>query len=221
MLLQDDKIIATLNKVRIVREHLAHHCVAPLTPVLSVMNLHWAVQDIYALEITMLEISFQADFVGGNSERYDGVRARILVNSNLTHEMKRFVAVKELSHLMNDEKDEWSTLGVETIRGLMKEFELSKNNGEGHPTPTPALQSEMLALVAAIELIYPFEFRAADASKLAENRTTIARIALEHEAPAYIIELALENQDFFAQCWNAIEAEANQATTSAETPRAA
>lgn len=174
-------------------------------PVLSVMNLHWAVQDIYGLKVEMFEVSFKAEFVGGNSERYDGVRARILVNSNLRHELKRFVAVKELCHLMNDEEDEWSTMGVETIRGLMKERELSRNNGDGHPEPSPALQSEMLAMVGAIELIYPYEFRDADMAKLAAEETTIARIALEHEAPAHIIEQALEHHAFFTESWDAIE----------------
>lgn len=204
MLLEREKILATLNKVRIVREHLKRVCLESQGPVLSVMNLHYVIQDIYGLQIEMLEVLFESNLIGGNSERYDGKGARILVSSTLSHELKRFVTIKELCHIMNDEKDEWSTLGVETIRGLMKEVELIKKNGDGHPTPTPALQSEMLAMIAAIELSYPFEFREIDIRKIAAEETTLAKIALEHQIPAYIVEHALDQHAFFVEFWNVI-----------------
>lgn len=204
MLLDDEKLTATLNKVRVIREHMATgHCEPG--PVLKVMDLHWAVGDAYDLTIEMLEVSFDGQHFRGKVERYSGQRARILVRVPQPPEFMRFVAVKELCHLMNDEQDDWSALGAETISNLLREWELCQADGVGLQSPADSLQSEYLAEIGAIELMYPFEYREADVQKLANGETTIAKIALEHEAPAYAIEQALAHHETFKAFWTAIE----------------
>jgi hypothetical protein len=203
MLLDPDKLTAVLNKVRVIREHMAKGYCEP-GPILSVMDLHWAVGDAYDLEIEMLEVSFDGTNFRGKVERYSGKRARILVRAEQSPSFMRFVTVKELSHLMNDEEDDWSSLGVETITNLMKEWEMCADGGDGHKNPANPLQSEALAEIGAIELMYPFEFREADIAKLAAGTTTIEAIALEHEAPSYAIEQALGHHETFKACWKAI-----------------
>jgi Zn-dependent peptidase ImmA (M78 family) len=201
MLIDPEKLIPVLKKVRAVREHLQKLCPEPQGPSLRVMNLHWAIQDMYALNIEMLEVSFEGKHLLGKVERYDDGRARILVKSSQTDEEKRFVAVKELCHLMIDEKDDWSVLGVETISGLLLEWKLQSENGVGHTNPTDPLQSEYLAEIAAIELMYPVEYRSADLKKLEANETTVARIALEHNIPAHAVDQALRHHQMIADHW--------------------
>ena len=204
MLLDPEKLTAVLNKVRVIREHMAQgHCEPGV--VLSVMDLHWAVGDAYNLEIEMLEVSFDGTNFRGKVERYEGNRARILVRAQQPPTFMRFVAVKELTHLMNDEEDDWSSLGVETISSLMKEWELCAEGGEGVEDPANPLQSEALAEIGAIELMYPFEYREDDVKKLQEGTTTIEAIALEHEAPSYAIEQALAHHETFKAYWKAID----------------
>lgn len=204
MLLDPQKLTAALNKVRVIREHMAAGFCAP-GPVLSVMDLQWAVGDAYALNIEMLEVSFDGQHFRGKVERYTGNRARILVRAQQSPEFMRFVSVKELCHLMNDEEDDWSAIGTETISNLLREWEMCLNDGVGHADPVNPLQSEYLAEIGAIELLYPFEFREADLVKLASGETTIAKIALEHEAPAYAIEQALAHHETFKKYWTAID----------------
>ncbi len=172
---------------------------------LSVMDFHWAVQDIYGLEIEMLKVSFSADHLRGKVERYSNNKARVLVRASQSPEFLRFVAVKELCHLMNDEEDDWSAAGVETITGLLKEWELRRENGTGDLDPTDPLMSEILAEIAAIEMMYPREFRANDIAKIAAKQTTTQKIALTHELPPYAIELAHRHHDILEQCWSALE----------------
>jgi Zn-dependent peptidase ImmA (M78 family) len=196
-----NKLVAVMKKVRVVRQHLKT-CHAPQLPTLSIMDLHWAIQDIYKLEIDMFEVSFDGEHVRGNVERYNNNRARIFIRQNQSDDEKRLAAVKELSHIMIDEQDDWSTNGVDTIAGLLTETKLIAENGVGHQNPTNPLQSETLAYAAAVELMYPYDFRDADIKKLETAETTIAKIALEHDVPAYAIEFALRNHATLKPCWD-------------------
>ncbi|WP_373486685.1 hypothetical protein [Blastomonas sp.] len=205
MRISGDKICAVLNKVRILREHLERECANKQGPVVSPTDVHWAVEQVYALTIEMVEVAFEASHFYGKVERYKDSRARVLVRSNLSDDMKRLVAVKELCHLAIDEQDDWSTLGLETIRGLMDEWRLLRENGEGHQNPADPLVSEMLAEIAAIEIMYPMHFRDADLAKLDANDTTIKQIALEHEIPAAAIETALDHHEILSEAWAKIE----------------
>lgn len=205
MLIGAQEITAVLNKVRVAREHLMQAWPPKDACVLSVMDFHWAVQDIYTLEIEMVKVSFAAEHVRGKVERYNNKRARVLIRAAQSPEFLRFVAVKELCHLMIDESDDWSSLGVETIQGLLKEWELVGENGTGHTNPSDPLKSEMLAEIAAIEMMYPREFRATDIAKIAANQSTLQKVALQHELPAYAIEQAHRHHDLLDACWQAID----------------
>jgi Zn-dependent peptidase ImmA (M78 family) len=199
-----EKLAAVMRKVRVVRAHLHQVCHAPQEAVLRIMDLHWAIQDIYELEIEMLEVSFDGEHVRGNVERYSDKRARIFIRAHQPDDEKRLAAVKELSHIMIDEQDDWSTNGVETITGLLTETRLVAENGVGHENPTNPLQSETLAYAAAVELMYPYDYRDADIQKLDVSQTTIAKIALEHDVPPYAIEFALRNHATLKRCWDDI-----------------
>jgi hypothetical protein len=201
MQLDPDKVIAVLQKVRVVREHLAKNCQKPQNHLLSIMDLHWAVEDIYNLKIEMWEVSYEATYSQGTVERYASDRARIFIRSDQTDFDRRFTTVKELSHIIIDEKDDWSIHGVDTIKGLVTEWRFTIEDQSAKGSPAKPLQSELLAVLAAIELMYPFEFRATDIDKLNHNLTSIAKIALTHESPEHCIEDALRQHDQIASYW--------------------
>ena len=203
MKVSGEKLNFVLNKVRVIREHLKT-CPHPQEPTVNPDDIRWAIQDLYALEIDIVEVTFTAEHLAGNIERFDNKRARILVRSGQTAPMKRFVATKELSHLAIDEQDDWSTLGVETIKNLLSEYQLLEKNGEGHQNPARSLASEILAEIAAIELLYSFEYREADIKKIEADETTINKIALEHDVPPFAIETALVHYDVLKQIWDEI-----------------
>lgn len=199
MLLEEEKIAQVFNCVTAVVDYMRNFMHEPAGLILSIDALKEAVEKVCDIQVEMHEVTFIGEHVGGTTERYDDKRARILVKSGQSPEMMRLIATKELCHVLIDEADSWSTNGAETIRGLLREWELNKNGD--HTSPASPLQSEMLAEIAAIELLYPFEFRESDLRKLANNETTVSKIALDHEAPAWSIDQALTHHETFEQCW--------------------
>lgn len=207
MLIDSEEIKRVLKKVRVAREYLAEAWPPEDACILSVMDFHAAVQKIYDIEIGMTKVSFQAEHLRGMVERNEGKPSQVWVRASQTPEFLRFVTVKEICHLMIDEKDDWSSDGIETIKGLLREWALTGENGTGHENPSDPLMSEMLAEIAAIEMMYPREFRAADVAKVANGETTVEKIALQHDLPPYAIEQALRHHQVLEDCWEGIEAE--------------
>ncbi len=204
MLIGIDKLVTVLRKVRNLREHLVKLCPAPQGPIISIMDLHWAIQDMYVLRIEMWEAAYDGEHVVGallRFPKFDPPSARIYVKAGQSEEERRYAAAKELSQIVIDEPDDFSTLGVETLSALLVEWKLASENGVGHPKPSDVLQSEQLAEIAAIELMYPFEFRANDLKKIENGETSIARIALEHRVPEHAIEQAFRHHVTIANCW--------------------
>jgi hypothetical protein len=197
MLIPHDEILRTFRKVKAVREHMRLYHVGNACHQFSVESFQDTVADMYGLRIEKWEVLTTATRVAGNVERYEDGRAVILVRADLSDAMKRFVAVKELCHLMIDEDDDWSSAGVETVQGMKVELDLNAA-GEGVTNPTRTQKSEMLAWLAAIELMYPCEFHGADKEKLDEGETTVAQLGLYHDMPPHILEAAFRHPDVFA-----------------------
>lgn len=204
MQITGEQLNIVIDKVRVLREHLKH-CPHPCEPALNPDDLHWAVQDVYKLDIEILEVPFAAEHTGGTVERYRD-RAKILIRSDLPVSMKRFIAVKELAHIAVDSEDDWSTSGVETIKSLLTEWELVEKNGDGHLNPERPLASELLAEIAAIEMMYPFEYRGSDLEKLQRGETSFTKIALEHDMPEFAVETALHHHETLSKVWQAVNA---------------
>src|SRR5262245_4654793 len=74
----------------------------------SVENIQTIIARLTGLKIEKYLVDFEGSAVRGNLERYDD-RAVIHVRKTQTEEEQRFVAVKELFHLLADEKSEFST----------------------------------------------------------------------------------------------------------------
>lgn len=197
MHISNDRIAVMLKKVAVLREQLGALCLAKQEPALRVMDLHFVVEQVYGLKIEMIEVDFAAVYLRGKVERYANNTARVLVRSGVADTDKRLATVKELCHLALDEKEDWSTDGCIMVDALIDESR-AYLKGKGIEAPTSPLQSEALALIAAGELMYPSEYRAADAEKLAKNETTISAIALQHDVPPFVIEHALENESILS-----------------------
>lgn len=141
---------------------------------------------MYGVTITKSQVPFEGTFLRGLMERY-AASIIIRVRKNQDDDWKRFTSVKELCHVVIDETEDWSTAGVETINDLLVEYYLTEGDAARRVT-----QSEMFAEIAAIELMYPFEFREADISKLKTSDTTHVRIANQHGLPASMVGRALD-----------------------------
>ena len=171
---------------------------------MNLADLHCAVEDICGKKIEVLEVWFEGHHLRGKTERFKDNKARVLIRSKQADDEKRLAVVKELSHILLDGDQDASTDGVETIRGLLQEWHLVRGNGIGHIDPTKPLVSEVMAHVAALELLYSDEYREADIEKLGDDRKTLKQIALEHEIPAYAVQQALDQHKDLKDFWDEI-----------------
>lgn len=197
MLISSADIERAFHKVKAVRDYMKLYHVDGESHRLSVDTLRSSVADMYGLDIELYEVITSSRRVLGNVERYTDGKAIILVKSQLDDATKRFVAVKELCHLMIDEQDDWSSSGATTLREMKVEFDSIKKNGEGVGNPSRSQVSEVLAWFAAIALMYPCEFHAADKARVDNEETTVARLALYHDMPGAALEAAFTNRDIF------------------------
>lgn len=197
MYLPPNELERTFAKVAAVRQQLRARALEGLQPQLDWRTLADVIADMYGIDILMFEVTASGRTVAGNVERYRDNRAVIMVRSQQTEDMLRFVSVKELCHIMLDEQDDWSSDAIATIREMKVEFDLAKTNGDGVLNPSRTQMSEYLALVAAVALMYPCEYHAADKAKVESGEKSIAKIALEHGMPGWAIELAFNHEHIF------------------------
>lgn len=151
---------------------------------LSIDRFKSIVCDMYAVEIDMFEVDFEGSHLRGMIEVYNGGRqAKIYIRTNQSLPWKRYVAVKELCHVVIDRKEDWSPHGIETLEKLIVgDVLLGEHNG--------AL-SERLAEVTALELVYPHEHRRPDLAKIQAGQLTYEAIAAERSIPVEIVKRVL------------------------------
>lgn len=182
------KLESTFRKVRDIQDFIRTYAKAPSSLVISVDDVKWAIEEKYGLKITLELVDFPGSYIRGMVERYDNGQANIFVKEKqdedptLNEYWHRFIATKEMAHLAIDEKEDWSVDGTETIEDLIREHEIDR----GSP-PRDGIQSEVLAEIAAVELLYPWEFRQNDIDSGKSNQ----ELSAIHKVPQYVIQRAL------------------------------
>ena len=181
------KVENVFRKVKQLKEHTDLYCLDPKRLPVSISDLARIIADMYQLKITMFEVVLVGDRLRSLVERYNDNTAVIYVKHDLTPEVQRFSATKELMHLVIDEPEDWSPAGVATLQSFFTEMSIA--NGDKHLAETRA-QSEALAEIAALETLYPYEFREQDAMDIAATKTTWPKLWLQYEVPRYMITRA-------------------------------
>jgi Zn-dependent peptidase ImmA (M78 family) len=111
----------------------------------------------------------------------------ILLRTELPEEQIRFVLCKELFHVMLDDKPESCTTDVLAhLEQVALSFPVVDSD------PSPAVKSEFLAEIAAMEFFFPYRVRAEEL-KAAGSSTgpNFPQIAGKYGLPQYLIEIYL------------------------------
>lgn len=137
--------------------------------------------------IEMRDVAFEGTYVFARVEKYKGSKAEIDVKSSLPEDWKRFVAAKELLHLVIDQEEDLSPYGDETLDKLVREGHIGVISQNGDAAPA---QSELIAEVAAMELLYPIQNRLGDLSSLLEGKVTQQKLALHYGIPVNFVDTA-------------------------------
>lgn len=146
------------------------------------------------VSIEIREVIFEATHLKGRKETYKDGRVIIEIRSNLSDFWKRFVALKELMHILVDkDEDDLTPYGDVILEKLVLEGHIGVISGDGD---TPPAQSELVAEVAAIEVIYPVVLRRADSDEIhnPDSDITMSKIGLKYEAPSPIVSTALNDE---------------------------
>lgn len=185
MILSGERTETVFRKVKQIQEELAAYVLASDRPDLSIEDFQYVIENMYGIKIEKYAVPFEANFLRGMMERYEK-RAIIYVRKDMSYELIRFTAVKEMCHIAIDQEEDWSSSGHETIRDLVSEYSI-QNDKEAEITS----QSEMLAEIAATELLYPFDHRQIDRKKVENGETTIGKIANHYKIPQFIVSRGL------------------------------
>jgi Zn-dependent peptidase ImmA (M78 family) len=171
----------------------------------SVENLQIIIGRKAGLHITKRLVDFEGTTLRGNIERYED-HAIINVRASQSENWQRFTVVKELCHVLLDTADDWSTDVVETIAGLLA---FSRLTGD----ESPAIRSEKLAEVMALELIYPLEERREDRAFI-QAGGKVSDLADKRKVPPLWIERGISDWYYEAceETWKVIGDSVNDNT---------
>jgi hypothetical protein len=142
--------------------------------------------------ISIIDVSFEGRIVGSRLERYKD-RIDIAICANQDRNWKRFCAIKELVHILIDTEIDFSPYGNERIEELLGAGLIGLASGV-NPTAIPT-QSELVAEICAIEIMYPAEQVVEDwgTNKQDTGGTPmdLDKIAIERRMPGFYVSTAL------------------------------
>lgn len=189
MYLSSAKVETVFEKVKQVKQNKKLLCLSPDHVPVSIEDLQYVIEDQYGWKISKYEVSFSADFLRGMVEKFNNGTANVYVGANQSIAAQRFTAAKELAHIMIDEEEDWSPRGQATIDNLIVEeyvpSEPPRKAADGN------IQSEALAEIAAMEILYPIEFREDDQKRVKSGEATIPQISIHFNLPEFIVGKAL------------------------------
>jgi len=212
LIITAEDALPVFHEVLKVREALRAYCLSPDKIPVSLDDLTSAIGEEYGAKVDVKVLPFKSDLVRGMIRIYDPrdgapkLYAQIIVDSELNLADTRYVATKEMSHIVlhNAENCTHDPTGI--IEFFVQDDHLAAN-GDAEPKAT---KNEKLADVAAYELLFPHELRAAAKERLDSGEDTLFSIADWLEIPEHVVEYVLRNRylAFASQVWGVIYARA-------------
>lgn len=152
----------------------------------KIENIERVVEVMTGLRIDKKEVKTGGSIIRGLTERYED-SALILIRADQPLEWKKYTTVKEYCHLVYDDEAEFEPNPLETLEQLVMRRGLDLDE-----TLSPAIISERIAEIMALEIIYPVELRQQDAATLKDGgaRAMDDLVKLRH-VPAVHIESAV------------------------------
>lgn len=194
MLIKLGVVLPVFRKVAQVRAEMDEYLLSNGTIPVPIEDLQSVVIRMYEYEIDKIEVFVErgrGQYVRAMLLIYnvtDVRRALIMVVAGQSEPWKRFAAAKELCHLVIDETEDWSHEGTNTLEALLTTYQIDLVNGGTHLAEGKQVLSEVLAEIAATEVLYPRECRAADIQALSAGQTTLAALEARYKIPRAMIQ---------------------------------
>jgi hypothetical protein len=143
-------------------------------------------EEMYGVKIsTYLSPGHKGELLRGAYLRL-GNQVGIYFDADLSEDWRRYVATKEMCHLILSDSDYFTQDPVTLIELLVYE--------ETTPLDGAApldLVSDSMTKLAAVELLFPHEYRDAAKAKLADGSKSIFGLAQDFQIPSHVIGFAL------------------------------
>ena len=157
---------------------------------IRVENLVRAVSEITNQKIEKYVVDEESDLERSKCIRY-AEGCVILVYKEADERWKRFSVVKELCHIACDDAEEMQSDTVEALVSMLPEHSDSVDDlGAGQPNQ----HAERLAEYAAVELLYPIDFRDKDIAFVESKAKTYTQISKERGVPEVFVEAYLKRK---------------------------
>lgn len=159
----------------------------------SVDNIQWIIATLCNVQIESLELEFEGRFHRAFVERFDdGARNVIYVMKSEPGNWQRISTVKELCHILIDTPGDFQPDPCRTIEGI-------KDDGiiPFHEHSMNEVDSEALAEMIAMELVYPLEFRRADREAINDG-ATLSELSDKRKVPEKYIALGTSKAHYDA-----------------------
>jgi Zn-dependent peptidase ImmA (M78 family) len=190
ILMDTEKVTGVLKTTRLIIEELKAYTINGHAPPVSIEDLHFVIEEMQKIKIEKKEVIQPAGkIVRGSMARFTD-RAIILVDSNLSDVLKRFTTAKELCQIAIDTPADFSVNPHETIKALLTTFELDNEHNGDHEVSADVVLSEILAEIAALEVLYPLDLRRIDQKAVQAKKTTWSALEAQYRVPRYYIERA-------------------------------
>ncbi|MFW7267556.1 hypothetical protein ACMAUO_06240 [Gluconacetobacter sp. Hr-1-5] len=187
MYIKDSALEDLFRKVRQTQEEIRSYCLGGDKPVASVDDLLFSVKNMYGIDVILYLVPHETIHLDSFLLRYKD-RCEILISDSLAESERRFASVKEISHIIIDQSEDWSTDVLNTIDTLLRDSELEIST-DGEHTPEHSLVGEHISVVAASEFLYPDFFVDADKKLIETNSTTVAAISVQRKIPVRCVKL--------------------------------
>ncbi|WP_377191026.1 hypothetical protein [Ruegeria meonggei] len=159
----------------------------------SIENIQRIIEILTSTKIEKFELDHDSRFHRAFVERFDeGRTSKIYVMASENPSWKRFSSVKEMCHVLIDEPGDFQPDPCKTIHELKDGAIIFDENA------APETESEGLAEIIAMELIYPLDYRREDREKLKEG-ISLEDIARERVVPAKYVSLGTSDT-WFKSC---------------------
>jgi hypothetical protein len=193
------RLLQCFERAKQVNHYYWMHTEADDGSYVRVENIEHIISRMTKTPIIKQVVPFEGTIVRGMCERYDD-RVQIYIRAAQPTVWVRYTIIKELCHVLNDQPCEYSPRGQDTIEAMVRFVGLAPGNGM-----SDVLQSERLAEITALELLYPLEFRDGDRA-IVENGGTIDDIVSLRQVPSAWVQRGLD-QNYCKACrtfWRAL-----------------
>lgn len=166
-------------------------------------NLKDAIEQTYSVKIEICRVLLESELFRGMIETCEN-QSIVYIDDALNKEWSRYVFTKEACHLLFRDPEFRTADPTGIIERIL--WDISVENGNS--TPGYDVLSEELTKFAAIELLFPIEFRGDYKAKLDANEISIYDIAAQFEIPMHLVEIALSDSymEVARKIWSEIPA---------------